>query len=68
MLDFGWEGGGDVGFWRRKVWVPSIHSPLPLRLGGFARDHLEGFVAKFLLVIAVVFEKLDWSHLPATIP
>jgi hypothetical protein len=25
---------------RRKGWVPSIHSPLPLRLGGFARDPL----------------------------
>jgi hypothetical protein len=25
---------------RRKGWVPSIYSPLPLRLGGFARDPL----------------------------
>ena len=25
---------------RRKAWIPSIHSPLPLRLGGFARAPL----------------------------
>ena len=25
---------------RRKGWAPSIHFPLPLRLGGFARDPL----------------------------